>query len=420
MLLGHIAIWSITLLSIACMLMRPRNIPEVWWVGGGALLLTLTGLISLHRAGHAVAEGTDVYLFLAGMMLLSEFAQRYGVFDWLASAAINHARGSRTRLFLLIYGVGALVTVFMSNDATAVVLTPAVLSAVKKSKAEPLPYLFICAFVANAASFVLPISNPANLVVFHGNMPSLGHWLRIFLVPSALAILATFGILRWYCREDLQGEMEATVEQSGLSANGRLVLAGIGLTAVVLLIASSLGGDLGAPTLGASLMVGAVLLLRERSSPMVIVREVSWSILPLVAALFILVEAVNGAGALGLTQQAMHVLESCKPLAGALAAAFGAGVGTNLVNNLPLGLITGAGIDAAHITGALRNAMLIGIDLGPNLSVTGSLATILWLMAIRKEGMHVGAWKFFKLGLVAMPPALLLAAASAALLKHAG
>src|SRR5664279_2124483 len=105
------------------MLIRPRGIPEVYWVGAGALLLRVLRLVPLGVAGHAVAEGTDVYLFLTGMMLLSELARFYGVFDWLAAYAVDHARGSRIRLFTLIYSAGTIVTIFMSNDATAVVLT---------------------------------------------------------------------------------------------------------------------------------------------------------------------------------------------------------------------------------------------------------------------------------------------------------
>ena len=111
------------------MLVRPRGIPEVYWISGGALLLILLRLIPLRLAGHAIAEGSDVYLFLIGMMLLSELAREHGVFDWLSSQAVRGAAGSCARLFTLVYGVGTLVTIFMSNDATAVVLTPAILSA---------------------------------------------------------------------------------------------------------------------------------------------------------------------------------------------------------------------------------------------------------------------------------------------------
>ncbi len=118
------------------------------------------------------------------MMLLSELARKEGVFDWLASHAIAASRGSRARLFSLIYLVGIVVTVFLSNDATAVVLTPAVYAAVQKARTKALPYLFICAFIANAASFVLPISNPANLVVYGKTLPPLVPWLRTFFLPS--------------------------------------------------------------------------------------------------------------------------------------------------------------------------------------------------------------------------------------------
>jgi arsenical pump membrane protein len=190
-------------LSIVLMLVRPRGVPEVYWVGGGALLLILLHLVPLTLAGRAVAKGSDVYLFLIGMMLLSELAREHGVFDWLSSAAVRGANGSCVRLFTLVYGIGALVTIFMSNDATAVVLTPAILTAVRKAKVQPLPYLFACALIANAASFVLPISNPANLVVFHQGMPPLGRWLLSFGVPSILSIAATYAVMRLVFRKDL-------------------------------------------------------------------------------------------------------------------------------------------------------------------------------------------------------------------------
>src|SRR5579863_10125170 len=127
---AHLLLTLIVGLSILLMLLRPRGIAEAWWIGAGALLLVLLRLVPLKLAGHAIAEGTDVYLFLTGMMLLSELARHYGVFDWVASVAAEHARGSAARLFTLIYGAGILVTAFLSNDATAVVMTPAVLAAV--------------------------------------------------------------------------------------------------------------------------------------------------------------------------------------------------------------------------------------------------------------------------------------------------
>src|ERR1700735_2680076 len=128
--ISQIVLALIVALSILLMLIRPRDIAEVYWVGGGALLLLILRLIPLRLAGRAAARGSDVYFFLIGMMMLSELAREHGVFDWLSSVALRGARGSYARLFLLIYAVGTVVTILMSNDATAVVLTPAILVAV--------------------------------------------------------------------------------------------------------------------------------------------------------------------------------------------------------------------------------------------------------------------------------------------------
>src|SRR5271154_5225265 len=184
-------IWIIAVLSILGMLIRPRRISEAYWACGGAILLVATGLLPLRQAGHAVYIGLDVYLFLAGMMILAELAREEGVFDWIANVAAAHANGSPQHLFALVYIAGTIVTALLSNDATAVVLTPAVLAVVRRAKVHPKPYLLACALIANAASFVLPISNPANLVVYGKHLPALGPWLRLFLFPSLAAILAT-------------------------------------------------------------------------------------------------------------------------------------------------------------------------------------------------------------------------------------
>jgi arsenical pump membrane protein len=303
----------------------------------------------------------------------------------------------------------------MSNDATAVVLTPAILAAVRKTKADPLPYLFICAFIANAASFVLPISNPANLVVFQGDMPPLVQWFGMFLAASIVSIVVTYLVLRWFCRRDLKGEMENDPETVTLSSAGKLMLGGLAIVAIVLLVSSALGKNLGLSTCIASVCIAAGLSIRERMSPSKLLKGISWSVLPLVAGLFVLVEAVSNAGALRLCQNAFEVLQHWEPLRATMLASFAVGVGTNLMNNLPLGLIAGASVNAAQVTGPLRSAILIGVDLGPNLSITGSLATILWLIEIRKEGLHIGAWTFLKAGFYVMPPALLLATLAATL-----
>ena len=174
----------------------------------------------------------------------------------------------------------------------------------------------------------------------------------------------------------------------------------------VLLTASALDRDLGLPACLAALAITAVVCIKARSSPWTLMKEISWATIALVAGLFIMVEAVQSVGALKLTQAAFHEVQRLAPAYAALATGFVVGIANNLVNNLPLGLIAGATLQAEHARGLIADAVLIGVDLGPNLSVTGSLATILWLIALRKEKLNVSGWDFFKAGALAMPVAL--------------
>ena len=215
-------LYLIAALALLGVVLRPWRTPEVLWAVAGAVVLVVSGLVPWRDAAHAVGKGTDVYLFLLGMMLLSSMAEREGLFDYLAAVCVARARGSARMLFLLVYGVGAVVTIFMSNDATAVVLTPAVLAVCKKAKAKPLPYLLSCALIANAASFVLPISNPANLVVFGDHLPTLTSWIARFLLPSLLSIGVTYLVLRTSSRRDLAQRINDDIEIPVLSASGKL------------------------------------------------------------------------------------------------------------------------------------------------------------------------------------------------------
>lgn len=413
--MGSLFIWIIAFGAIAGILFRPKGWPEAVWACLGAGIMVLGGLLPVANAVHAVLKGTDVYLFLAGMMLFSELARREGVFDWLAGHAVTAARGSPGRLFALVYTVGIFVTVFLSNDATAVVLTPAVYASVRKARATALPYLLACAFIANAASFVLPISNPANLVVFGKDIPPLFVWLKIFLLPSVVAIAVTYAVLHLKSKPALSAAIEEKVEIAPLSPEGRRAAIGLMAGGLVMVVVSALGLDLGPPTCLAGILVVLAATRLHMKRVAVVVRDVSWSVLPMVAGLFAIVEALNDAGALKLMDEAIAACLHMSRLGGALVTSFGIATLSNLVNNLPSGLLAGSAAAAAHPPDYIRQALMVGVDLGPNLSVTGSLATVLWLIALRREGEHVSGVEFLKIGALVMPPALLLAIAALAL-----
>lgn len=394
------------------MLARPFRIPEWVWAAAGALALAVFGLVSAGGAFQAIGRGTEVYLFLTGMMALSEVARYEGLFDWVASHAVQAAGGSGPRLFALLFGVGVVVTALLSNDATAIVLTPAVLAAARRARTKPLPHLYACAFVANAASFMLPIANPANLVMFANRPPALTGWLQAFGIASLAAVGVTFVVLYAVFRKTLVGsDVSSAQPHHSLNRRQRVTLAVVLASTAALVATAAFGGSIGA----ASAVCGAVSLIVvavfDRSAPAAVLRHVSWSIVPLVAALFVLVQALDENGALAVARAFLHAVAQQPPVIAKLSVGAAAAVLCNVFNNLPAGLLFTYAAHAAHALppAHVYDAGLVAVDLAPNFSVTGSLATLLWLVVLRREGIEITAAQFLRIGTVVTVPALLLA-----------
>jgi arsenical pump membrane protein len=185
-------------------------------------------------------------------------------------------------------------------------------------------------------------------------------------------------------------------------------MGGIAATAVLLLSMSAFDWPLGLPTCVAGLatMLGVCALVRR--SPIALARSVSWSVLPLVAGLFVLVEALDRTGVIAHVAGALRSA-AADPVKGAATSGVVLAFASNLMNNLPAGLVASTAVLQAHPPRLIVDALLVGVDLGPNLSITGSLATILWLQVIRREGEDVGFWRFLRVGTVTMVPALIAA-----------
>lgn len=341
-------------------------------------------------------------------MVLAAFAQRDGMFDWIADRAVRIAGRSRFRLFALVYGAGIVTTAFLSNDATIVALTPAVVQALARYDAPPLPYVVACALVANAASFVLPISNPSNLLVFASGMPSLGLWLDMFALPSLAAIGVTFGVLAWRFAHDLRGTA-ARIEATGSAAPTRTGVALVAGSALLLVVVSAREGPLGLTTFLCAAVTWAYAVCRRRADALPLLREVSWPVIALTAGLFVVIAVVDAAGGLAAAHAALAWCARLTSPWSALAAGFVATAAANLANNLPAALLAGQTLPPLHPSRSLAGAVLVGINLGPNLTAHGSLATILWLSILRRHAIALRKREFLAIGLLAGPPALIAA-----------
>ena len=406
----HIAIWAISAATIAAILVRPRGLPE--WCSGvaGAAVLVAARLVPPGVAGAAAWDGLDVYLFLGGMLALSELARVEGVFDWLAGRIVPAARGSTALLFAGVYAAGIAVTALLSNDATILLLTPAVLAALGRTKVPPLPFLIACALVANAASYVLPISNPANLVLFP-RLPTLTPWFQAFGLSAVAGILVTYGVLYALFRRDLAGAHEPGDPPAPLSGRGRLAAVLLTASAALLVAAAAVGWPVGRTAFlagGASLLV---MTVSDWNCARSVLREGPWSIIPLVAALFVIVAALDRSGVLNLARDFFRYASHMAPFPGKLLAGGAVSLADNLLNNLPVGVLARYSIHTPHVAPHIAHAALAAVDLGPNFSVTGSLATLLWLMTIRRAGIAITPVRFFSIGALATLPALIAALA---------
>jgi arsenical pump membrane protein len=406
----NLCIWLIAACATAGVLIRPFKWPEAVWAVLGAVLLLVFQLLSWGSGLRALGKGLDVYLFLIGMMLLSETARREGLFDWVAAFAVNNAGGSPAQTT-----ISAPLWRGHRRDGSAIerrgccCANASRLRRDQEGEGRSPAISFHLRLHRQRRQLRPPDLQSGQPRALRRSHPPLGQWLASFALPSALAVLTTYVTLRWSQRAALTDACERDVDHPPLSRGGWAALAGIGLTAVILLAVSALNIQLGAPTCVLGLLTAGVVMVQKRETSWATLKGVSWSVLPLVAGLFILVEALDRSGLTGAVAAGMQSVVK----ASADGAAAGSGVTlalvSNAVNNLPAGLIASTAIAQAHPPQKAVDALLIGVDLGPNLSVTGSLATILWLTAIRREGEGVSFGKFLRVGALVMPPALILA-----------
>lgn len=379
---------------------RPAKVPEWIWPLAGAALVIVIGTETPRSAAGAIAVQWNVLLFILGLMAISAAAERSGLFAWLADVLLARAGGSRRRLFSLIFGAGALLTIVMSNDATAIVFTPVVYRAIASRGINALPYLYACSFVADTASFGLPFSNPANLLVI--SRPHLLPFAAHLLVPMLLAVALNLAIFLAFFRNQLNDRYGVTPAPRLEPRMRRTIVA---MMLVAAAYVTALLFDL---PLGPIALIGAVLAIAaSRVNVQETARGIGWSTFALLGGMFVLLDAVVRQGAVTLALDALRDQAHHGAFATIVAAAFGSAVASNVLNNLPVAVISGA-IHGHGIGAPAGYALIAGVDLGPNLTTTGSLATILWLSIVRARGIVVSPFEYLKLGLLVVPATLMV------------
>lgn len=362
-------------------------------------ILIAVGAISVEQAEAQVSGLARVVAFLGAVLVLAKLCDDEGLFE-AAGAAMARTSSDSHALLRQVFVIAAVITAALSLDATVVLLTPVVLATVRRLRTAVPPYAYATAHLANAASLLLPVSNLTNLLVYRGAHISFLKFTLLMAMPWLAAVVTVYLVFRFFFARDLRVQPDR--EDLGPPPRPPIfVLVVVGLTLVGFVVAESLDIAPAWAALAGATVLAVRSLRHRRTSVAEIVRSVNVPFLVFVPALGIVVQAVMLSG---MSSKMSAVLPSGSGLAALLGIAAIAAVLANVVNNLPATLVLVPLIAASGPAAVL--AVLIGVNIGPNLTYVGSLSNLLWRRVLRRHDVAAGVGEYTRLGLCTVPTAL--------------
>jgi arsenical pump membrane protein len=407
--LGTAAAESLSVIALMAVLawavIRPRGWPEAVAAVPAAALLIATGAISGRDALAEARQLGPVIGFLAAVLVIAQLCDDEGLFRACGTWMASRSGGQPRRLLVEVFAVAAVTTAVLSLDATVVMLTPVVFVTAARLRIRSRPYMYACTHLANSASLLLPVSNLTNLLAFSASGLSFGRFAALMALPWLTAVGAEYVVLSRFFGADLnagvQAETSSATDEAGLP---RFTIAVVALTLAGFAVASALGVNPAWAALAGAVVLAVRGLAQRRTSLAGLGRAADLPFLIFVLGLGIVVRAVVDNG----LSDALHpLLPSGTSLLDLLAVAALAAVLANVINNLPAVLVL-IPLAAPSGAGAVL-AVLLGVNIGPNLTYTGSLATLLWRRILRQHGSEPSLREFTLLGLLTVPGGLALA-----------
>jgi arsenical pump membrane protein len=391
--------------TLAVAVARPTWLPESAAAVIVAAVLLAFGAVSVARTRQALGDLAPTIGFLAALLLIGDGCRREGLFDALGTLMARRSKDSPRRLLALVFILAAGVTAVISLDSTIVLLTPVVFATVTRLRMMATPYVYACDHLANSASLLLPISNLTNLLAFRASGLTFAHFSLLMALPTLGVIAVEWVVLTRFFGAELRRPREyvAVSDQVKLP---RFTLAVVGVTLIGFLVSSLIGVDLlWIAAAGASALT-LPALARRKTTLRGILQGLQPGFLIFVFGLGIIVAAASDSGLAAAVRAVLPHGESFIYLLGIASVS---AVLANLVNNLPATLILAPALAPAGHVAVL--AALLGVNIGPNLTYVGSLATLLWRRILRAEGTEVDLGEFLRLGALTVPAALLVSAA---------
>jgi arsenical pump membrane protein len=382
---------------------RPPYLSEAMAASAGAVVLVAVGAIGLSAAGDALRDLGPTVGFLAAILLIADGCRREGLFDAMGAMMARGAQGSPPRLLAFVFAIAAAVTAVLSLDANVVLLTPVVFATAARMRTSAKPHVYACAHLANSASLLLPVSNLTNLLAFHASGLSFTRFAALMALPTIAAVGVEWVVFKRFFAIDL-GRPRAAGARPARPVLPRFALTVLALTLGGFALSSVVGIEPVWFAAAGAVAMTIPALARRTATPVALARAVEPGFLIFVLGLGVIVQA---ASANGLDTAVRAVLPAGGSLPDLLAIAAVSAILANLVNNLPATLML-IPVAAAAGPGPVL-ATLIGVNIGPNLTYVGSLATLLWRRILRAEDSDVELGEFLRLGALTVPASLLVA-----------
>ncbi|MEZ7240924.1 ArsB/NhaD family transporter [Rhodococcus sp. GXMU-t2271] len=388
---------------------RPWGLPEVFVALPAAVAVVALGIVTPELAGQQLHTLFPTVAFLAVILVLGHLADALGVFTWVASVLVRGTGSDPRRLLTAVFVTCAVVTAVLSLDATVVLLTPIVLRAATTLRMSPRPHVYATAHLANSASLLMPVSNLTNLLAFAATGLTFLHFTALMALPWLAVVLVEALVFRWFFARDLAPSPTSPGAAPAVPVHApRYALGVVAATLAGFAATGPLGIEPVWAAAAGAVALGVPALRRRRTTPRRILAAADLWFCVFVLALAVVVAGVS-AGAAG---EALAAALPTEPtFVALLGVAAAAALIANLVNNVPATLMFLAALGPSAPP-ALILAMLLGVNLGPNLTYVGSLATMLWRRLLDGSEARPDLSTYTRLGAVTTPLTLLVAVAA--------
>lgn len=406
--------------TLILIITQPRGLSIGWTASGGALLALLFGVVTWQDVMIVIDIVWNATLTFVALVIISLVLDALGFFEWAALHMAKIAQGNGVKMFFLIIILGALVSALFANDGAVLIITPIVLAMIRSLKftdSMVLPFVMASGFIADTASLPFIISNLTNIVSadFFG-IGFIEYAVAMFL-PNLFSILASLIVLYLYFRKTIPATYDtALVKTPRQAIKHPRFFKQIWLIIIVLMLGYILSEVYAIPLSFITGSAAIILLLLAKyyrvTDVKTVIQHAPWSVIFFSIGMYLIVYGLKNAGLTAIVTSIITSFANQGMFVATISTGFLAAFLSSVMNNLPTVMIHSIAIGDVITTDVMRQVLVyanvIGTNLGPKITPIGSLATLLWLHVLKKDGIHISWGYYFKVGLILTIPTLFI------------